>query len=371
MKKLFLKTIVLLFGISLVYVSCTNDENDNNVSQNVNVNSYLKNFYKTNFHLGKSVEGPCPNQNGAYMRTAEAENFVITEVFIEDDVQARGYIITSKLTNVFQYFVDVDREYYKMFTEEIATNDSKYFNNIDQISEWVSSNQFDLIKLTNDYLAELTSMPNEERTFFGTNFSYLNDESTNNIPTLFQDNYVCGIKVAHNQILNLDSAKQNFLSVTGTQDYLDYKVALKVFVDKMNGNAVFFATKEEYVEWIEANLSQTNFSSVEDFISSMNDMIAKNYIVENKNKALFKFIEKLDSSHFLEVMQPSLATMPTITTFNSCIDDCISDYEFATNGNEYAYSFDYNTGSHEFATYIYWIRVKSILDSFSGCMYYC
>jgi len=373
MKKLFFKSIVLLLGISLVNISCTKDENNNNVSQNVNVNSYLKNFYKTNFHLGKSVEGRLQNQSRANMKTAEAKDFVITEVFTEDDVRARGYVITSKSTNVFLYFVDVDREFYKMFTEEIATNDSKYFNNIDQINEWISSNQFDLIKLTNDYLAELTSTPNEERTFFGSNFSYLNDDSTNNIPTLFQDNYICGIRIAHHQVLNQDSAKQKFLSVTKTQDYLDYKKALNTFVYKMKGNAILFKTKEEYVEWIEVNLNQTNFSSVEDFVLLMNDMIAKNSIVENNNKTLFMFIEKLDSAHFLEVIQPSLGVLPTITTFGACADGCMDSCSSTLDNIESGYG-----AMHAQYPYLsslidamYWISYENAIDSFNGCMSSC
>jgi len=62
MKTKFLMRVSILSMFLFVIFSCSKDETNNNVSQNAKVNSYLKNFYKTDYRLGKSVEGRLPRQ---------------------------------------------------------------------------------------------------------------------------------------------------------------------------------------------------------------------------------------------------------------------------------------------------------------------
>jgi uncharacterized protein YukJ len=173
----------------------------------------------------------------------------------------------------------------------------------------------------------------------------------------------------------LNLAKNLFIEMIKTEDYLNYKIALNNFADKMNGNTVFFKTRVEYIDWITNNLSKTNFSSRDEFITAIDDMAAKNSILENKNIALYGYLSNADQNQFLEIVQPSLGTIPTITNFNSCTNQCISDYNDAENGNEWAYANNYGIGdtnfAHNMATSIYWIRVKSIIDSFSACVGSC
>lgn len=169
----------------------------------------------------------------------------------------------------------------------------------------------------------------------------------------------------------LSKAKTQFIDMMKTSEYTIYSDALKAFVDKMNGNAILFPTKDKYMDWIAQNLSKTKFTSTEEFSLMIDDLLAKNSILETKNAQLFAYISEADSSQFLEIVQPSLGKLPTVTALNSCVNDCINDCEFALNGNEYAYSLDYGTNNHFFAQQYYWERYKSICDSLSGCVGGC
>lgn len=173
----------------------------------------------------------------------------------------------------------------------------------------------------------------------------------------------------------LEIAKDLFINMIKTSEYLDYKNSIDIFAEKMNGNAILFPEKEGYMSWIAINLSKTKFSSSDEFSNMIDDMIAKNTILESKNAILFSYLDNADQDQFLEIVQPSLAIMPTVTTFSSCTNQCISDYNDAENGNEWAYANNYGIGhtnfAHNMATSIYWIRVKSIIDSFSACVGSC
>lgn len=144
------------------------------------------------------------------------------------------------------------------------------------------------------------------------------------------------------------TAKNLFIDMIKTSDYSSYQSSLDAFVDKMNGNAVYFKTKTEYMDWITVNISNTSFTSTQEFNSMLDDIAAKHAILVSKNSQLFAYIDNADAEQVLEIIQPSLATRQVVTLSNSCANQCISDYEFAMNGNDYAYSLDYNTNSHAF-----------------------
>jgi len=169
----------------------------------------------------------------------------------------------------------------------------------------------------------------------------------------------------------LKTAKELFLNMINTYEYLDYKNSIDIFAEKMNGNAIFFKSKEEYLFWINVNLSKTNFESVDEFEILLNDMITKNIVLENKNSMLYKYLNSADQQDFINIVRPSLGAVPITTLSNSCTNGCISDCEDALAGNEWAYHNDYGTNSHAFALQYYWVRYKSICDSFSACIGSC
>ena len=136
--------LIASFGI----ISCSkNDETNNSETGNAKVSNYLKSFYHTNYQLGKSVDTKLKKEssNQSLSKSTEVEDFIITEVLVGNDTTARGYVVTRKSDNEFIYFIDVDRIDYKMTTVKVDVNDTKVFNNIDELDKYTSTNEFDLI----------------------------------------------------------------------------------------------------------------------------------------------------------------------------------------------------------------------------------
>ena len=118
----------------------------------------LKSFYKKEFKFGKSKELKINRQSAAttentteFARTATFEDVVLMEVFVNNEERARGYVVNDKDTNEFLYFIDVDRINYKLTSVDIDANETKVADNINQLENYVSSNQFDMIKVVEDY----------------------------------------------------------------------------------------------------------------------------------------------------------------------------------------------------------------------------
>lgn len=128
----------------------------------------MKSFYSTNYQLWKSVETNPKNYSSAFNRSTEVDNFVITEVFVGDDTRARGYIITNKTTNDFLYFIDVDRVDFKLTSVKIDVNETRTFNNIDELDKYVLTNELDYIEIAEDYIEN----ENNKVPFWGTGYSY-------------------------------------------------------------------------------------------------------------------------------------------------------------------------------------------------------
>ena len=156
MKKFIAFRILAITLIAAILItSCSKDDGtDASVSENAKVSSYLKSFYSKDFQLGKSIESkvikPTSTASSIASKSVEYEDLVLTEVFVANEERARGYILTNKTTNVFLYFVDVDRTDYKMTKVDIQANETQVLENIEQLDKYIATNQFDLIKVTQD-----------------------------------------------------------------------------------------------------------------------------------------------------------------------------------------------------------------------------
>ncbi|MCZ8330419.1 MAG: hypothetical protein O9282_03810 [Flavobacterium sp.] len=168
MKKLFQKSILLLFSTSLVLTSCNEENSEQNLNAKSKADLYLKSFYKTNYHLGKSVEGRMLNSNiSDNARTIEFEDVVLEEIFIGDEERARGYIVTDKATDEFLYFVDVDRINFKLTAYDPSVNETIIKENIHLLQEWAESNKLDFVKLFEEYNQAMSTGNQERRRFWG------------------------------------------------------------------------------------------------------------------------------------------------------------------------------------------------------------
>jgi hypothetical protein len=146
-----LLSLVLLFVV-ITLVGCTKEDNSSsNATESAKVSNYLKSFYKKDFKLGKSVDSKLPREINSLQRTIDFEDISITEVFVGNDTRARGYIITDKITNDFLYFIDVNRVDFELTSVKIDANETKTFNDINELDKYLSTDELDYIKIVEDF----------------------------------------------------------------------------------------------------------------------------------------------------------------------------------------------------------------------------
>lgn len=185
-------------------------------------------------------------------------------------------------------------------------------------------------------------------------------------------------------IIDVATAKQMYINMTATQDYIDFKKSIKDFNALLGGkNAVSFDTKAKWLTWINTNLSLTSFQSVNHFETMFDDMVSKAQILLDANSDLFEFIGKADKNEIIIVVAPEIGdgTVPEHTySPSSCLDDCIEAYELADAEvrEEYFDSLDYPAGDifsaiflgmslREYEHMIYEVLPLQFNDCASGC----
>lgn len=171
-------TLLVVFSM-LLFTSCSNEdtslqENTTNLrdeEQNSSIfqregisseiSNYLTDYYKSSFTFGKTIE------------TFEGENYyLVTEVVIDSETSARGYIGTNKLTGDFLHFVDVDRTNYILTSVDIDKLETKTIFNIDDLSNYESTDKFDFIST----IENINNTPTGKRKFWGSQSSNCADE---------------------------------------------------------------------------------------------------------------------------------------------------------------------------------------------------
>lgn len=143
-------TLIAVIGIS----SCSKNDDTNNSTKNAKVSSFLKSFYNKKTELGTSLESKYTKESSEFSKSEEIGDIVVTEVFVDDEVRARGYVITDKETSEFLNFIDVDRIGLKMTKVDIDASQTEVSENIDELEKYYSTNEFDFIKVTQDLINE-------------------------------------------------------------------------------------------------------------------------------------------------------------------------------------------------------------------------
>lgn len=176
----------------------------------------------------------------------------------------------------------------------------------------------------------------------------------------------------------LDVAKKLFTDMINSNDYLAYKEVLSAFVTKLDGNTInLFKDKQEAMVWISTNISKTKFTSTTEFGNILDNMESKYSTVRQNNELLFSYMNKADEIQLLEIIKPSLGTIPTVTTFGACVDSCISDFEFGLNGldwsraNNFGYTGPMNAFIAASTEALYWSLYRQQLLFFNNCMIPC
>jgi len=190
--KLTLFSFIALFVSATMFVSCSEDNETTNETTSKNVETFLQSFYKQNSALGRPVEIKSKNEPSALNRTVEMQSYLITEVFVGEDTRARGYIITEKSNNNFVFFIDVDRIDYKLTTVKVESNETKHFNEINELEKYLSTDEFDFIKVIEDPDFEEPIVTEPEPVTFRIRYSY--GSCVNGVRGVYQATYFLGIR---------------------------------------------------------------------------------------------------------------------------------------------------------------------------------
>lgn len=200
--KLTLFFLIALFVSATMLVSCSDDkETITNENTNKKVDSFLKSFYSKDYTLGLSAKVNPNSQISSLARTASLEEVELTEVFVDNETKARGYIVTDKNTGEFLYFIDVDRDTYTLTSLDVKNNEQKTFNNIDEIYNYFSTDEFDFIEIALD---DSNSTGTTDKRFWGWQSWAGPCNETTGQSTLMETYYVVGIGVKTRKVVGLD-----------------------------------------------------------------------------------------------------------------------------------------------------------------------
>lgn len=143
-------SFIALFICAVVMVSCSSDEDNNQIQENAldpKTDAFLKNFYSNDYHLGKSVSTSNPNLNGLQNRSAQVDNYTVTEVFVNNEARASGYLFENLRTNRYENFIDVNRISYILTSVNLLNNETEVQNRINEKPEYSFTHEFDIIRI--------------------------------------------------------------------------------------------------------------------------------------------------------------------------------------------------------------------------------
>jgi hypothetical protein len=101
--------------------------------------NFIKNFYSSDYVLGQQIETSDDNVT-----------YLVSEIIVNNETRARGYITTDVRGENPTYFVDVDRSNYQLHNVDIVNNKTTIINEIDKIDDYYETNEFDVIALVDD-----------------------------------------------------------------------------------------------------------------------------------------------------------------------------------------------------------------------------
>lgn len=134
---------------SLPVYSCDNDIQDENVvQQNLDNRDavYLENFYSKAIKIGDSANIMLEQFNAdVNQKSNQIDHYMISEVFVGNDLMARGYMFKNIDTNQNEIFVDVDRINFVLTSIDLVSSDVDIINNIDELPFYSTTNELDLL----------------------------------------------------------------------------------------------------------------------------------------------------------------------------------------------------------------------------------
>lgn len=217
--------MILFIGTSL-FISCSNDnEIDNKYSSSSVIDQFLKSFYNEDYVLGNTISISNGTKSSVMSRTVlvDGQDIEITEVILGNGQRVRGYVITDKITSAFLYFVDVDRTTYDLTVVDVINNETLIFKNINTNPDYRSTDEFDLIKMAENYNQTITN--SNKNPLFGWVYQEGPCEEINESGSagpgnafVYHNYYFLGIKIKSIQQSTLQDENEPLREPCGTRD---------------------------------------------------------------------------------------------------------------------------------------------------------
>lgn len=134
-----------IFVLTAVIVGCSKDDGNKQysfsnsepdflISFPSEISDYLDDFYNNStYSIGTSIS----------TTDSTLGSFTVTEVILEGDSNARGFVCMDGNEDYFLYFVDVDRSRKELSFHDIVNETSETFYGIDSLEYYNETNEFD------------------------------------------------------------------------------------------------------------------------------------------------------------------------------------------------------------------------------------
>lgn len=124
-----------------------------------------------------------------------------------------------------------------------------------------------------------------------------------------------------------DEAKGMYAEMILTAEYKAFNLSLKDFREKMLVKNAPFTTKAEAMLWINSNLSNTNFSSVNAFETDLDNLTGAMGNIMSNNKGLFNHLANANGGQMSQIVKPITPIIEYPPVTNACLDGCIGTFE--------------------------------------------
>ncbi len=139
--------LFVLFGATLFWACSSEEEHTTDTKANfrtfngqelADLQHLVNNFYEREVTLTIGVTATARGNDGFYD---------CTEIIIDSDTRARGYLVSKQATGEFLYFADVDRTNYILTGVDIRENQTMILNDINSEPIYLETNEFDFIEI--------------------------------------------------------------------------------------------------------------------------------------------------------------------------------------------------------------------------------
>lgn len=150
---------------------------------------------------------------------------------------------------------------------------------------------------------------------------------------------------------DIEKLKADFIIVMESHEYINFHNGVKIMEEKMNKQNFTFKTREEFVEWINGNLSKTFFTSTDDAIKLYDSTTNELNNLHIKYSDFYKSLKDCSIDDILVICAPELVHPPLQSSERSCVNACVDTAVKAFHLADITYEYAMNSGNVYMAMY--------------------